>query len=363
MMARLSYERRRAVADALRANRDEVADVATAEFLDRHPAWVARYGDRARRFGVEDARFHMDFLSGAVQSGSESAFVDYARWTARVLGSRGIEVGRLVENLEQVRDGASRALDEEGRAVVASLVAAAIRALESGDDGVVDPHAVTDADADAPLAPEVRLYVQAILGGQRQAALNIALEAVLAGHSVPDVYCDLLQPAQYEVGRLWESNQVTVAQEHMATAITQYVVAQLYGRLPIPESVRGNALVTGVEGELHQLGANMVADMLEAEGWNVRFLGTQLPHRDILHAVEEHGPAVVGISATMLYSLPRVAELVSAIRASAGEGVRIVVGGGAFRAAPDAWADMGADGAASDLRSAVALVARLVATR
>jgi MerR family transcriptional regulator, light-induced transcriptional regulator len=356
MTASHPYERRRAVADTLRAQRDEIAVLATAEFLDRHPDWLARYGERARRFGVEDARFHVDFLAGAVQSGSEAAFVDYARWTARVLASRGIPVDRLVENLEQVRDGASRGLDPDGQAVVASLVDAAVRALASGDDAVARA-------SEGPLAAEGRLYVQSILGGQRQAALNIALEALAAGHSVPDVYCDLLQPAQYEVGRLWETNQVSVAQEHMATAITQYVVAQLYGRLPTSGTVRGNAVITGVEGELHQLGGNMVSDMLEAAGWNVRFLGTQLPHRDILRVIEDHAPTVVGISATMLYSLPKVADLVAAIRDRSGDGVRVVVGGGAFRAAPDAWADIGADGVAEDLRGAVELVDGLVGTR
>lgn len=54
--------------------------------------------------------------------------------------------------------------------------------------------------------------------------------------------------------------------------------------------------------ELHHVGANMVADVLEAHGWDVRYLGTNLPHRSILQAIREHQADWVGISATTLLS-------------------------------------------------------------
>jgi methanogenic corrinoid protein MtbC1 len=165
------------------------------------------------------------------------------------------------------------------------------------------------------------------------------LACVGRGLSVPEVYHDLLQPVQYEIRRLWEANEISVAQEHMATAITQYVIAQLHSRPSIPSERRGRAVITGVEGELHQIGGNMVADILESAGWDVRFLGSELPHKDILRAVEEHQPQVLGISATMLYNLPKVAALTAETRRHFESELRVVVGGGAFRASPGAWRD------------------------
>ena len=73
---------------------------------------------------------------------------------------------------------------------------------------------------------------------------------------------------------------------------------------PVSETQRGRPVITGVEGEFHQIGANMVADVLESGGWDVRFLVTQLPHAGILDAVEEHDADLLGISVTMVCNLP-----------------------------------------------------------
>ena len=105
-------------------------------------------------------------------------------------------------------------------------------------------------------------------------------ELLREGHPVLDVYLGVFQESLYQVGRLWESNVITVAEEHMATAITQFVLGQTYSQLPAPGDRRGNVVLTGVAGELHQVGANMVADVLESQGFDVRFLGTNMPHTD-----------------------------------------------------------------------------------
>ena len=67
-----------------------IAEGVTQTFLERHPEWLLKYGDRARKFGIEDAQFHLDFLRGAVEAGSIPAFEDYCEWAAGLLQSRGI---------------------------------------------------------------------------------------------------------------------------------------------------------------------------------------------------------------------------------------------------------------------------------
>lgn len=204
------------------------------------------------------------------------------------------------------------------------------------------------------------LYLEAILAGRRQDAVDAALGAVERGMDVRDVYVEVLQEALYEVGRLWQANRISVAAEHLATAITQLVVARLYERLPRGEAVRGRVVLTGVEGELHQVGGNMVADALESDGWDVRFLGTDVPVPDVLEAVSEHRAEVLGISCTILQNIPKVSFLVGAVKATFREACpRILVGGGAFRASPGKALEVGADAWAPDMREAIAVARTL----
>lgn len=344
--------RRRATADQLHVNRASIVASVTDEFFERHPDWLDRF-PQARRRGEEDAGFHLEFLAGAILADDASAFVDYARWTCRVLSARGIAPEFLSENLEQVGRAAAAVLKAPDRSIVERFVEAGVTAVEQAQPSPGDCSGSREDDSDDQVRTARSLYLQAVLSGERRAAVGVALEAMRSRMSVADVYLEILQPVQYEIGRMWERNEVTVAKEHMATAITQYVVARLYPHLEIPDVSRGNAIVTGVQGELHQLGANMVSDVLESDGWNTRFLGTQLPHASVLEAIEEHEPRLVGISATVLSSLHAVAELIDATRAAFGSDVHILVGGGAFRANPDSWTSVGADGYGRDLRDAV----------
>lgn len=213
-------------------------------------------------------------------------------------------------------------------------------------------------EGDDELASGRRAYLEAILQGDRRAAVRVALEA-LEGGSPLRAYQGIVGWAQVEVGALWARNEITVAREHMATAVSQFVVGELYAHLPQVPRVAGRAVITGVEGEYHQLGANMVADLLEADGWSVRFLGTQLPDRDVVSAVEEAEARAVGISATMPANTDRVARLVAALRAARGDALAIVVGGQAFASDPDAWRRVGADACGRSLEEAVEVFRRL----
>jgi methanogenic corrinoid protein MtbC1 len=105
----------------------------------------------------------------------------------------------------------------------------------------------------------------------------------------------------------------------------------------------------------------MVADMLEADGWDVRFLGANVPSTAVLAAIDAHDPDLLGISATMLLNASRVAELVASVRERASDRPRIVVGGAAFRMAPELAAEIGADAIAEDVVAAVTTVRELFA--
>jgi methanogenic corrinoid protein MtbC1 len=130
-------------------------------------------------------------------------------------------------------------------------------------------------------------------------------------------------------------------------------MSNLYQHLEISGERRGKAVMTGVQGELHQVGANMVADIMESDGWDVVFLGTNVPAEGVIQSISRHGADLFGISSTMLFNIPMVIELVEAVRKEFGDSVRIMLGGGAFRALQELPSELGGCTVALNLREAL----------
>jgi MerR family transcriptional regulator, light-induced transcriptional regulator len=118
-----------------------------------------------------------------------------------------------------------------------------------------------------------------------------------------------------------------------------------------------------VGGELHELGARMVADFFEMDGWDTYFLGANTPMDSILHAVAEREAHLLAISATMTFNIGKVTELISALRrAGMDSRTRVLVGGYPFNIAPDLWQTVGANGYARDAQQSLEVAERLLHT-
>lgn len=203
-------------------------------------------------------------------------------------------------------------------------------------------------------------YLQLQLAGERAAARALLQQQrVAAGLSLRDLYREVLEPAQHRVGALWQANQISVAREHLATEVTQAVMAELAAATP---RVRGSGIrvvVACVEGEQHNIGARMVADLLELEGFTLRFLGADVPTASLLGIVSEVSPHVVVLSATMVERLPALRAAVEQMRAAFGTAVRVFVGGQVMRWATEAVLELPVDLATDDALETVTSVVRI----
>jgi MerR family transcriptional regulator, light-induced transcriptional regulator len=188
-------------------------------------------------------------------------------------------------------------------------------------------------------------YVAAQLAGDRRAALRLILEhGIEQGVPLPSLYLDVIQAAQHRIGELWQENRISVAQEHMATAITQVALAELYRAL-VCETPNGRRVtVACVGGELHELGTRVTADFFEMAGFDVRYLGANVPTDSVVGMVREQQPHLLVLSATT--SLLNVADLVETARRSRealGSTLRLAVGGLAFDLHPMLIDQLGAE--------------------
>lgn len=165
-----------------------------------------------------------------------------------------------------------------------------------------------------------RSYLEALRAADAAGAYKIASRALAEGMSLAAFYQQVVTPAMYELGRLWERGAITVADEHMATALTHRVLAALRPPAfadPAFERDPGKprAMLATVQGEHHALGLRMAADLLEDAGYQTIYLGADVPSAALLRAIEALSPSLLGLSATMPESRARLEDLVAEIRA------------------------------------------------
>lgn len=206
--------------------------------------------------------------------------------------------------------------------------------------------------------PDVVLqrYIEALLAGDRDSATDIVLRAAEQGMPPGRIYLEVLQPALYELGRLWEDNRISVAEEHYCTAVTLLTMSQLYPRIFSSFRVGRRFMGACVDGDQHEIGIRMVCDFFEMEGWDTYYIGASVPTSDLLRGLEQYRPTVLGLSVSMTSNFATAREMIQAVRARLGEQApRILVGGHAFEQSPDLWRELGADGAARDPIGAVEL--------
>jgi len=198
------------------------------------------------------------------------------------------------------------------------------------------------------------IFLDALLARDSARARQTIERALEQGTPVPDLYLGVLGPALREVGHRWAMGELNVAEEHYATAVAQSILDGLSRRLHRAERDGRLAVVTGTPGEQHALGARIVADFLEADGWEVMLLGPGAPAADVVALVEHEQPDLVALSTATAGALDGVAEILAALAALDPKPF-IVAGGQLWTAATRSTAfELGADHVEHDPRALVA---------
>jgi methylmalonyl-CoA mutase cobalamin-binding domain/chain len=198
-------------------------------------------------------------------------------------------------------------------------------------------------------------YLDALRRGDARAALQVVDERGDAGVSFDELCEDVFRPALYEIGDLWERGEIGVADEHLASAIAETVLACVGSFSSAPLDARPRVLVCSTQDEAHALGARMVGETFAAADWSVQYLGASTPIDAIATAVVEREVDVLALSTTMSHHLPIAVETIEAVRAAAPQ-VRIVVGGQAYGGDRRRADEVGADLFLDELRSLVETV-------
>lgn len=169
-----------------------------------------------------------------------------------------------------------------------------------------------------------------LLAGESRGCRTLTEELLAQGCPVADLYQNIFQQALYRIGELWEQNRISVAREHIATAIVESLLTLTYPLICNPNPNGKKVIVACTPGELHQLGARMVADILEMHGWDSRFLGANTPTDDLLQYLQEESPQLLCLSLSTQMGMAALLTLLSQTQKHMPD-LPVAVGGQAFR--------------------------------
>jgi len=200
-------------------------------------------------------------------------------------------------------------------------------------------------------------YADVLLGPSPREARTAAFGLLDRGLKPRALYLEVLGPALQEVGLRWQRGLISVAQEHLATAIVSSVMATVAPRLVELPPIARRAVLACTDGELHDVGLRMVSDFLEADGWDVLFLGALTPPDALQLLVAENTPDVVGLSTALTTHLASAADAIAAIR-ELDVSPFVMVGGRAYRDDSSVAIGVGADVLLADAGAASAVLRR-----
>lgn len=229
---------------------------------------------------------------------------------------------------------------------------ALLNLLKLAQDNVQDEamHPTTPSSrAASAYEPQINQYMQSLLSKNTRNTLYLIQEFIRQGIPLNDIYVEILAESMRRVGDLWHTAKITVDTEHYCTSITQTAMAQLYPLL-FEAPRKDRTLLCACPGtELHEMGARMVADIFENDGWDSVYLGAAVPENAMLEAIRTNHPDLIALSVAMPQHLLDCRDLILKIRKQFPD-VKIAVGGNAFRSTDHIWSQWPVDFYTDDAR-------------
>lgn len=206
---------------------------------------------------------------------------------------------------------------------------------------------------------ELKQLSVAVEKGNRNEAKRLTQVLLDAGVPPLQIVEQGLVPGMAEVGEKFKNNQVFVPEMLIAARAMKECMAILEPLL-VKAGIKPKytAVIGTVQGDLHDIGKNLVAMMWKGANFGVVDLGTNVPPEKFVAAVKEHNAQLVGLSALLTTTMPAMKTTVAVLKAAGLNWVKVIIGGAPITA--DFAKEIGADGYAPDAASAVDVAKQLV---
>lgn len=338
----------------LRKLRDLIA-MKTAEYMQAHHARLLEEVELDYTKQVNYTLADVDKLVLSIIGDRPSLIINYVRWQRSLFVSREIPKKAIQIELEALKHVISELMSPENAALVTGYLDEGLAVLR---EELEQPGVAMESSGEWRSVAEK--YLSFLLEKKREDALSEIIPMINDSATVKEVYSNVLLPVQREIGRLWQLNRISVADEHYATETTRQLMAQLSSRVRKGDGRNGDIISTCLGGELHDLGMRMVNDFFSIEGYRTYYTGANTPAISIVQWLSKDHYDLIAISAALTSHLRMVREAIEKIRAEGYKDIPVLVGGFAFNDDSDLWKIVGADGWAPTAEEAVDIAARLI---
>ncbi len=339
------------ICEIINNNKRVIAQKAVSIQYKAQPSFWEKYGKEGWDISIRDAEYHLNFLVEALFWSDKTIFIDYIKWLKELFASLSFPPSVLEKTFECLFEAVKVYVNEDMLEELRDYIVSALDEIENTTDKN-DKNIIEKGEM--PLSDLAQKYIDALLNGNRRKAREIIFDAIENGVEIKNIYLNVFQLAQYQIGQMWLKQEISVAKEHYCTAATQSIIAQMYPYIFSEEKKDLHFVGACIGGELHEIGIRIVADFFEMDGWDTYYIGANTPVSAILQALKEEKVDVLGLSATIFLHLSKLAATIDKVKnSSEGKDVKIIVGGYPFNKRPELWKKVGADGFAKDAVEAV----------
>lgn len=339
-----------------------LVDMAHRYEQEDNAAYFDGLSARIRKIVYRDTRYNVDFLYTAYVLKEPKIMTDYAVWLYQLMASL-LKKRTAVQSAEYVIHHLMYIRQAVQDTVSGEKVPELVKLLELAEDSIrqqVDQEKAVEAGQteilkkDSKYEAEIEQYMETLFAKDTRKALALVQEFEKKEISPTTIYVEILAESMRRVGELWHRARISVDTEHYCTSVTQMAMAQMYPVLFSPERKKRTILCACPGTELHEIGARMVTDVFENDGWDGIFLGAAVPQEALLASIRENHPDLLALSVTMPQHLMTCEEMIQAVRKEFPQ-IRIAVGGGAFKSTREIWRKWPVDFYTEDARELLKL--------
>ena len=172
-------------------------------------------------------------------------------------------------------------------------------------------------------------FLNYIISGNRKMSSQHIASLLYEKKGVEDIYEQVIKRALYTVGEMWKKGQLSVATEHLASAIVECILNEIYFSIISKNRINKTVVATCVQNEFHQIGVKMVADVFEMHGWNAHLLGADTPTKDLVDFISKNKPDVMAVSMSISTHIQELENLLNVVNKRFPD-LQILIGGQAF---------------------------------